>query len=72
MKPYLELSESTLYTILEYLNNLRLQNALEDLLHSRKSLTSIALDNGFTNPSMFSKAFKKKYGVSPTDYKKNE
>lgn len=55
---------------LEYLNNLRMQNALEDLLYSEKSLTRIAMDHGFTNPSMFSKAFKSAYGMSPTDYKK--
>lgn len=55
---------------LEYLNNQRLQNALEDLLYSEKSLTRIAMDHGFTNPSMFSKAFKSAYGMSPTDYKK--
>lgn len=55
---------------LEYLNNLRLQNAMEDLLYSDKPLTRIALDHGFTNPSMFSKAFKAAYDMSPSDYKK--
>lgn len=55
---------------LEYLNNLRLQNALADLLYSDKPLTRIALDHGFTNPSMFSKAFKAAYDMSPSAYKK--
>jgi len=55
---------------LEYLNNLRLQNALEDLLYSDKPLTMIAMDHGFTNPSMFSKAFKAAYNMSPSEYKK--
>lgn len=55
---------------LEYLNNLRLQKAMEDLLYSEKPLTRIALDHGFTNPSMFSKAFKAAYDMSPSEYKK--
>lgn len=57
---------------LEYLNNLRLQNALEDLLYSNKKLTDIALDHGFTNPAMFSKAFRAAYGIPPSDYKKQK
>ena len=56
---------------LEFLLFLRLKNAREDLLHTEKPLMEIALDNGFTNPSMFSKSFKKVYGVAPSEYRKS-
>lgn len=55
---------------LEYLNNLRLQKAVEDLLFSGRKLTEIALDHGFTTPSMFSNAFQAAYGESPSEYRK--
>ena len=57
---------------LEYLNDLRLQSAMEELLHTDKSLTRIALDNGFTNLSMFSRAFRKVYGSAPVQYRKQK
>lgn len=52
-----------------YLNDYRLSKAAFDLLNTEKSLTMIAIDHGFTNPSMFSKAFKAKYQLSPRAYK---
>ena len=55
---------------LEYLNGLRLQKALDDLLNTSNNLTRISLDNGFTNPSMFSKAFKAAYNMPPSEYKR--
>ena len=56
---------------LEYLLSLRLKNAREELLHTEKTVMEIALDNGFTNSSMFSKSFKKIFGVSPSEYRKS-
>ncbi|MCI9151130.1 MAG: helix-turn-helix domain-containing protein [Lachnospiraceae bacterium] len=55
---------------LEYLNNLRLQKAVEDLLFTDRKLTEIALDHGFTTPSMFSNAFQAAYGEAPSEYRK--
>jgi len=62
--------KNTGINFLEYLHNLRLKNAVEELLHTEKTIIDIAMDNGFTNPSMFSKAFRKSYSMSPTEYKK--
>lgn len=59
-------------TFVEYLNNIRLHHALEDLLYTDKSLTSISMDHGFSNISVFNKVFKKIYGVSPSYFKKNK
>ena len=55
----------------EYLNNVRLQHAAEDLLSSNKTFTEVALNNGFTDLAMFSKAFKKHYKATPSEYKKS-
>lgn len=54
----------------EYINNVRLTRAVELLLYSDKSITTIALECGFSNPSAFNKIFKEYYKVSPTTYKK--
>lgn len=55
---------------LQYLTNIRLHFALSDLLYSEKSLTNIALDNGFSSVSLFDRIFLKTYGMSPTQYRK--
>ena len=41
----------------EYVTSVRLHYALNDLLYSDEPLTKIAVDNGFSNPSVFSKVF---------------
>ncbi len=55
----------------EYVNNLRLQNALELVEKGVCSVTEIALKCGFSDPLYFSKCFKRKMGKSPTEYIKN-
>lgn len=55
---------------LEYLNNIRLHYAVEDLLYSNKSITRIAMDNGFTNVTKFNKIFKENYNTTPSTYQK--
>lgn len=55
---------------LEYVNKVRLHHAAEDLLYTDKSITRIALDNGFVNSSGLSKIFKDTYDMTPTAYKK--
>ncbi len=49
----------------EYLGNIRLHYAVEDLLYSDKPITRVAVDNGFPNPSWFNKAFKAAYHTTP-------
>ncbi|WP_099469759.1 GH39 family glycosyl hydrolase [Konateibacter massiliensis] len=54
----------------EYVNHIRMNYAIEDILYTNKSITNIALDCGFSNPSAFNKIFKEIYQMSPTSYKK--
>ena len=57
-------------TFVEYLNNIRLFHAVDELIYTNKSLTHIAMDNGFCTSAAFNKSFKKVFNVSPGEYRK--
>lgn len=52
-----------------YINDVRTENAAAELCSTTKSITSIALDNGFSTPSVFNRYFRKKYGITPSVYR---
>lgn len=54
----------------DYLNQLRLRYAAQGLLYTEDNVTKIAVDSGFSNLSVFNRLFRKKYGMSPTEYRK--
>lgn len=54
-----------------YMNNLRLQKAKTLLLTTRQNITQIAFDSGFQDISYFNRLFRKKYGVSPRNFRDN-
>lgn len=56
---------------MSYLNQIRLENAMEELENSEKSITQIALDNGFPNTAAFSNSFRKEYGDLPSAWQKS-
>jgi beta-xylosidase/AraC-like DNA-binding protein len=53
-----------------YLNRLRLENAMKDLVLSDNTVTVIAYDNGFPNLSSFLKELKDVTGKTPTEYRR--
>ena len=55
----------------EYLMFVRLQHAALDLVSTGDSITEIALRSGFSDSNYFKDAFKKKYGTTPSAYRKN-
>lgn len=57
-------------TFMEYLNNVRLFHAVDELLYTKKNMTRIALDNGFPTSAAFTKAFRDIYGEAPSEYRK--
>ncbi|QYJ68250.1 helix-turn-helix domain-containing protein [Flavobacterium litorale] len=57
-------------TVNEYVTNTRLEKALVLLKQSDLNVSDVASGVGFSSNSYFSKIFKKKYKMSPTDYKK--
>lgn len=69
-KRYADISYKT------YLLNLRTEYGLREMMNTDQSLSEIALGNGFPDSRAFAKAFLKRYGCLPSDYrrqmKKNE
>lgn len=53
----------------DYVNQVRLKHALEDLLYTDSSMTKIAMDSGFSSSSAFTKAFREAYGQTPGEYR---
>ncbi|MCD8153963.1 MAG: helix-turn-helix domain-containing protein [Clostridiales bacterium] len=54
----------------DYVNKIRLQHSVEELIYTENPITMIAYDNGFSNTTAFNKAFKKEYGDTPTAMRK--
>lgn len=54
----------------EYLTNIRLFHAVDELLYTNTPITMIAYDNGFASVAVFNKAFKKAYGETPSALRK--
>lgn len=57
-------------TIIEEMNRIRLAKACELLLQPSLLIKEVAERSGFPDIYYFSKAFKKKYGISPQEYRK--
>lgn len=56
----------------DYINSLRLIDAVNMLESKETSITEIAFSSGFSTLRTFNRAFLKRYGVSPTEYKKRD
>lgn len=57
--------------VASYMRRLSLQAAAKQLLYSRKKVTDIALDAGYDSLEAFSRAFKIRYGVTPSQCRRN-
>lgn len=57
-------------SLTEYINDLRLSYASNLLLKSNTSVLDICYDCGFGNVSYFYRTFKKKFGLTPLDFRK--
>lgn len=55
---------------IEYITQMRIKHACEQLVESDKTIMQIAFESGFRNLSNFNRLFKKNVGYSPADYKK--
>ena len=53
-----------------YLTNVRLLHAVDELLYTDIPVTRVAYDCGFTSAALFNKVFKKSYGLTPTEYRR--
>ena len=55
---------------IDFLLNVRINKAKEQLVNSKKSIELIAHDCGFSSANYFGLIFKKKEGISPANYRK--
>ena len=70
--PYLSkfIKEQLGITFTEYLNSIRLNYALEDVINTDLPLTRVALENGFATTFIFNKYFKETFNMTPSEYRK--
>ncbi len=57
------------FTVMAYVSYRRLKNAVQLLRTTDKSVLDIALEVGYTSHEGFTKAFKKEYGMTPSEYR---
>lgn len=76
---YINVNRSYLYTLFvnslgiapkDYLTKFRISKACEQLILTDSSIEGIAEACGYHNPLVFSKAFKRETGITPTEYRK--
>lgn len=56
----------------DFINDIRLENAARRVIDSKSSITDIAFSSGFESLTTFNRLFKKKYNISPNEYRKKQ
>ena len=56
-------------SFVEYLNDYRLLMAARMLISTEETVTEIARLSGFDQPSYFNRLFRRKYGMTPSQYR---
>jgi ligand-binding sensor domain-containing protein/DNA-binding response OmpR family regulator/nitrogen-specific signal transduction histidine kinase len=64
---YRKLKALSTYSTAIFIRKVRLQKAKNLLENSAKTIAEICYETGFSNPSWFSKAFKKEFGFAPSE-----
>jgi len=58
--------------VVEYINRIRMQNAIEALRQTSLSVKEIAIACGYNDPNYFARVFRKATGHSPVDLRKHQ
>lgn len=56
------------YSIVDHITHIRMKRARVLLLEGNRKLADISESVGYADPNYFSKSFKKRFGVTPTEY----
>lgn len=59
-------------TVREYARRLRLERAAHRLTHGREDILTIALQSGYDSHEAFTRAFKRHFGASPSEFRSEE
>jgi len=62
--------QMTSYSPIDYLKNIRLSKAADQLAATNEKILNVALDTGFNNIGYFIRAFSQKYGRTPYQYRR--
>jgi AraC family transcriptional regulator len=57
-------------TLNEYISRRRIEKSVLDIIHKELSISEISHTYGFSDNSSYTKAFKKYYGISPSEFKR--
>lgn len=52
-----------------YLQSVRLECAYQELVNTKQTISSIAMENGFASSKAFTRAFKEQYKMTPSEYR---
>ena len=56
----------------QFLNNYRIEDACSRLRETSTPISTVALDVGYASLSVFNKAFKERYGITPTEFRNSQ
>lgn len=62
--------EMTGKPVMEYIRGKRLEKAAEELTGTEETVLELALKYRFNSPESFTRAFKRVYGMAPSEYRK--
>jgi signal transduction histidine kinase/AraC-like DNA-binding protein len=68
MQLYRKIDALTNMTVKEFVNDIRLKRAEQILSEKKTNISEVAYSVGFNDLSYFGKCFKRKYGMSPSQY----
>lgn len=68
---YRKIKHLTGLSVSEFIRNIKLKRAANQLIDSGKTVAEIAFESGFSSPAYFSKCFRDLYNLSPGEYMKN-
>ena len=55
--------------MVDYINKMRLKEAVRMLVTEKASVSEISAATGFSSVNYFNKVFKNRYGISPREYR---
>lgn len=68
---YRKFKEKKQMTVMQYLEEIRMKKAEELLKTTSYNVTDIAVQTGYADPNYFTRIFKKKFGITPREFRNN-